>query len=998
MVATLIFTAATILMTWPYAPNAARATPVGFDPLLQIWLSAWIQHALATDPFQLFAANMFYPFAQTLAYTDANVPGALIAAPLRALTGDPVLTNSLLVLATFVMAAAGVYALVVYLTENRGAAFIAGLAYAFLPYRMVHLWHLNWLEGAWLPWLLLALIRLVDRPSLARGVALGLLTAALLLTSFYFSVQIVLMCVVIITARCIATRRWPSPDLVRGVLLALAIVAVIAVPLSIPYLQVRDEQRLERTMDDAEQYKALPVSYIQLAPWDHPCPIQRLVGVRAGPNESLTSVGQAPHADGHQHAEIVIEDALFPGLVAILFAVVGIAGWRGRRWLAVAFALIGVIAAVLSLGPTLGPRHGNGFPLPSGWLFDHVPLFRAMRVSSRLGGLTSLMIALLAGLGLAFAWQWLNARPRFASLNRRKLAGLLLTTALSAAVLAELWTGAIPLASVDRGPEATAAARWLATQPPGPVMEFPAESVFADPAAASVRRHYGESMFASTFNWNPLVNGNSGFIPRAYSDFIERFVGEIARPDGTTTPRISHVAADTLRLLQQIGVRYLVFHRAQYRTEDWPAVARQLDELVENGAITAAGERGESSIYMLEPALPVVEPPHILLFAPTLMTPDTTWAPWVGIESPSGTPSVLALTRPSLLETTWHDAAGKRLWSGMWRLPLPVVMDDPRLVCGATECLTSRPFDDLGRLPPLDDDGSWRPQTPGHYVVRLRLTGDYPLECQVDLDVVADTTEVWARSRERSHRWAVCDTSHGNPINNPGALPFALSPPSVTLVDDRAVLDIALTARNDEEVRGWFTLAPPGSPEPWHDAVYQSPVQQKLVPGDEPTAFEWQEPVGADVAPGVYGFTVWFHRRGPAGWEHAAGGDIELAPVVVDDDHTLRWAGPIRVRLVSDVEPLRPGRTTRLALDVDGTSDRVRCTASWTLASASRVVASGNAGACLAPEVAVPATLPPGHYRLQVDVFAAQEDELRLSDAISLPVTVVEPSFAGGPR
>src|SRR5687767_11762092 len=137
----LAFAAATVLITWPYARYLGSATIVGFDPYLQIWLSEWIQHALATDPLRLYEANIFYPFAQTLAYTDANVPGALLAVPLRVVTGDPILTNSLLVLATFVLAATGVYAMIHYLTGNRGAAFIAGIAYAFLPYRMVHLWH-----------------------------------------------------------------------------------------------------------------------------------------------------------------------------------------------------------------------------------------------------------------------------------------------------------------------------------------------------------------------------------------------------------------------------------------------------------------------------------------------------------------------------------------------------------------------------------------------------------------------------------------------------------------------------------------------------------------------------------------------------------------------------------------------------------------------------------------------------------------------------------------
>jgi hypothetical protein len=505
-------------------------------------------------------------------------------------------------------------------------------------------------------------------------------------------------------------------------------------------------------------------------------------------------------------------------------------------------------------------------------------------------------------------------------------------------------------------------------------------------------------MLSSTLHWKPLVNGNSGFIPRAYSDFIERFVGELKRPDGTVTPRISHVSAETARLLQQIGVRYLVFHRAQYQDEDWPAVASQLDGLGESGILTAAGEHGGDVVYLLAPAIPPLESPELRLFAPTLMTPETDWAPWIAIESVKGSPAVLALTRPSLLETTWYDADGKRLWSGRYRLPLPVVLDEPRLLCDATECLTARSFDDPSRLPPPRSTAPWQPATPGHYVVRLRLTGDFPLSCHVDLDIVEDAAEVWSRSREHPYRWAECVAGHDNPINSPGALPFELSPPSVTLIDEMAALDIALTTRHDEEVRGWFTLAPPGSSEPWNEAVYQSPVQQKLVPAEEPTAFEWQEPVGSEVTPGVYGLTVWFHQRGPTGWEHATGGDIELAPVIVDEDRTVRWAGPIRVRLAETVPPLQPGRSARLELAVDGTSDRIDCAATWTLFSESQITASGNAGECEAPDVALPATISPGHYRLQIEAHAEQEDQTHLSDAVSIPVTVTEISASNGRR
>lgn len=986
IVALLVFTAASLFMTWPYAMRLGDATVAGFDPLLQIWLSEWIQHALMTDPRRLFDANIFYPFAQTLAYTDANVPGALIAAPIRALTGDPILTNSLLVLASFVMAGLGTYALIVSLTRNQAAGLVAGLAYAFLPYRMVHLWHLNWLEGGLLPWFVLALVCLVDRPTLGRGAVAGLLAGTLVLVSFYFSVQVTLLVAAIVISSCIARRSLPWLTLARAGLVAAAVALVISAPVLLPYLNVREEQLLERTIVDAEQYKALPASYLQLAPWDAPGMLQQAAGIRAGVNESLVEVGHAPHADGHRHGEIVIEDALYPGALAICLATVGAVAWRDRRWLIFALGGVAAIAFILSMGPTLGPRHGSGAPMPYAWLFDHVALFRAMRVPARLGGLVNLVIVVLAGLGVAALLDMIGKSRYIIRKLRPTWVRSSFAAGLSLLVMAELWTGQIPLEAFDRSTEARAAAEWLATQPPGPVMEFPAESVFADPAAASVRRHYGESMFWSTIHWNPIVNGNSGFIPRAYSDFIERFVGEVPRPDGSTTTRISHLDEETARLLTQLGVKYVVFNMSQYRQEDWPAVDQQLEALTEQGILKPEGAHGKAAIYSLNPVLPAVQAPTVKLFAPTLLTPNEAWAPWVGVESPDGEPGVLALTRPASLETIWYDSEGRQLWREHSRVPLPVVLDEPQLLCDARECLTSRPFATRSHLPRPAPSVDWRPTDPGHYVVRLRLVGDVEIDCRVDLDVVDPEAEVRTRLGDDPLRWAECTEWSGYPINDPGAERFQLGPPSVTFVGNEVNVEIAVTPREDEAIRAWFILAPPSSPEPWREAVFQSPVRQRLAKRSTPARFEWSEAPGESVEPGVYELTVWVHRQGASGWEHATGGDIGVAPIVIGDDGTLRWAGPIRGRL-SRAPHLKVGASSPLDLVVTGTSVRDLCEAAWTLMAEDEIAASGTMD-CTKPELAIPVTVAPAQYRLQIELFAMHGGERRLSDALVTPVTV----------
>ncbi|MCA9878762.1 MAG: DUF2029 domain-containing protein, partial [Thermomicrobiales bacterium] len=986
VVAVAVLTLSTVVMTWPYAAHAADSTVVGFDPFLQIWLSEWVQHALLTNPRELFAANMFYPFAQTLAYTDANIPGALLALPLRVMTGDPVLTNSLLVLGSFVLAGLGVFLLARHLTGNQAVSLIAGAAYAFLPYRMVHLWHLNWLEGALLPWLILALVRVLERPTPGRALTAGVLAALLTLVSFYFAPQIALVSVALAAGLWVSRRTWPDRAFWAAATLAVFTAVVTVTPVLLPYLAVNQEQRLERSLADAEQYKAFPESYLQLVPWREPSPAQRALGLRSAPNESLTEVGQAVHTDGHQHAEIVSEDALFPGLVVLLGAVLALA-WGRPRWLVVSLATTAAVAWLLSLGPSWGPRHGANPPLPYAWLFDHAPFFRAMRVPARLGGLVGLALVVLASLGLSAAWERLSPRLRP---SRRVPIALALSTLVLAVVLAEFWTGSVPLERVDRSSDTLAGARWLASQPAGPVMEFPAESVFADPAAASVRRHTGETLLRSTLHWLPVVNGNSGFIPRAYSDFIERFVGPLPRNDGTMTGRLSHLDGETVRLLQQIGVRYAVFNRDQYRADDWPAVQAELDRLTEEGLLQAAGTFGRQAIFVVNPMAPAPAPPRVALFAPTLLAAGAPWSPWVGVEAETS-PSLLALTRPAQLSLTWYDGDGKRLFQNQQVLPLPAVMDEPVLLCDARECLTSRPFADPRRLPAPRGVDAWAPEGPGHFVVDARLTGDTPLSCRIDLDIVADEADVADRSGDNPYRWAACVPEAPFPVNNPGLPPFGRSDARVTLAGDTLGVEFTVTPRNDEILRAWFILSPRGLAEPWRHASFQPAPAQRMAPGGEAQTFAWSEAVGDSLAPGAYDVSVWVHHLAAGAWEHATGGLASTRSVIVDDEGTLRWAGPLLVRQRDNAAPLLVGGVTHLPLTIEGITQPEACRASWRLSGANGVDRSGTFASCLDLAVVIPEETPPGTYLLTVEAYTLGEGEARLSDGITLPVAVATP-------
>jgi hypothetical protein len=231
-------------------------------------------------------------------------------------------------------------------------------------------------------------------------------------------------------------------------------------------------------------------------------------------------------------------------------------------------------------------------------------------------------------------------------------------------------------------------------------------------------------------------------------------------------------------------------------------------------------------------------------------------------------------------------------------------------------------------------------------------------------------------------------------------VPFRSPPPSVAFINGRIALESTLTTRRDEEIRAWFLLAPPGSATPWHALAFQSTVRQRLVRAAEPAEFDWLETVGGRVEPGVYGLTLWFHRRTVTGWEHAYGGAFHLSPVIVDDDGRLRWAGPVRLAAAGRLPAFRSGETALLRLTVSGDSQKTHCEASWRLVIPDDgvVVARGNAGSCGRPRVALPQSVVPGRYRLEITATAVRDDRRRLSDGLAFEVTVTERERSGWPR
>src|SRR5215212_761042 len=153
-----------------------------------MWRFGWIAHALATAPGRILDGNTFYPETGTLTLSDAMPVQGLVAAPLLWSGVPPVLVHNLMLLAGIVLSAAGMFMLALHLTGNRGAGLVAGIVFAFVPFRFAHYMHMELQWTVWIPWTFWALHRTLDTRSWRDAGLLGAFAALQFMSSIYYGV------------------------------------------------------------------------------------------------------------------------------------------------------------------------------------------------------------------------------------------------------------------------------------------------------------------------------------------------------------------------------------------------------------------------------------------------------------------------------------------------------------------------------------------------------------------------------------------------------------------------------------------------------------------------------------------------------------------------------------------------------------------------------------------------------------------------------------------
>ena len=272
----LLYLALSLVLTWPLVAGLTTDVPGDLgDSLLNMWILAWGAEHLpqlltgALSWSEYWNANIFHPEPLSFALSEHLVGQALQILPIYWLTGNIILCYNLLFISTFALSALGTFLLVRDLTGNARAAFIAGLIYGFLPYRIASVPHLQVLSSQWMPFAVWGFDRFIARfPGPSRLPAWGALvvgTGALVLQNWscvYYLMYFAPFLLLFVLHRMSAAGAMRDPRLWAWLSTAAVVTLALTLPFLLPYQQAHERFAVERAMGEANQYAANVWSYV----------------------------------------------------------------------------------------------------------------------------------------------------------------------------------------------------------------------------------------------------------------------------------------------------------------------------------------------------------------------------------------------------------------------------------------------------------------------------------------------------------------------------------------------------------------------------------------------------------------------------------------------------------------------------------------------------------------------------------------------------------------
>lgn len=498
------------------------ATGAG-DELLIAWIHNWVNYALTTNPTSLFDANTFFPYHNTLAYSDLFITSSLLSfIPLK-IIGQPIAAFNFTFISSLMLLGFSVYLLSYYLTRNFFASLFAGVLIIFSPAVLDKKVHLQILAVEWVPLAILFFIHFL-KSNRTKFLAISLLFFLLQTYNSFMPGYFIVFFITIYLAQLFFIKRLTFLKLFlrKNILLFLVSISLL-VPIIIPYYKVSYEFNASRDIKDSIHFALQPEDFIN-------------------GNEHTRLQIVLNRIDSIEHIPANAETK--PGYLGFAMTILSFFAFiyfakkiKKNSVLINSFLYTALLGLLLSLGPFLHLARftiHRPFPIPLPYLLFYyiLPGFAGFRNSGRFEMLFIICICILIA-------HFLNTvEKKFG--NQTKILSYIL---IFSAVIAE-FNFPMKFIKIPTTNEFPKIYDWIDQTPKNSsFILIPAYTWNSPNASLEILREY-----YSTKSFRKMVNGYSGFTPPPWKKFIEDI--------GQNFPQNS-----SLDKIRERGVTYVVVEK-----------------------------------------------------------------------------------------------------------------------------------------------------------------------------------------------------------------------------------------------------------------------------------------------------------------------------------------------------------------------------------------------------------------------------------------------------
>lgn len=522
----IIFLIASIYITFPLIFHLGDMTVGLGDELVITWIQNWVIHVIMSGNITtLFDANIYFPYHNTLAYSDLFITSSIFSIIPLQLIDEPIGTFNFTLISSLALLGFSIFLFSYYFTKDFLVSLFSGIMVIFSPAVLDKSTHLQILAVQWVPLSILFFLLFI-KTSKSRFLLISLIFFLLqTYNSFLPGYFIIFSNIIILIYNFIFDKKKTVKIITLKNILFLLIGFSLLIPIIIPYYQVSKEFNYTRDIRDTIHFALQPEDLLYSS------------------THSRFSffLNNLPINKYSQNNEFKAGNIGIIFSILTLFAIYYFFRYFNKNNKIInSLSIIGLFGLILSLGPVLhlGRRTIHEpfiIPLPYTLLYYILPGFQGFRNSARWEMLFIICFSIVIALVLY------RVLKKYSAVSKTIIYFVL--------IIACIAENNFPMKfeSVIKQKDFPKIYSWLSsTSQNSAVILLPIYNWDMPYASEEIKRDY-----FSISHWHKTVNGYSGFSPPPW----QRTVYEVMQ---------DFPSDNILDKFKKIGVSYIIIRKSEY--------------------------------------------------------------------------------------------------------------------------------------------------------------------------------------------------------------------------------------------------------------------------------------------------------------------------------------------------------------------------------------------------------------------------------------------------